>query len=536
MLKAIIADDEKWICQMISKLIDWGELGIELVGQAEDGLEAFNLIQTQHPDIVITDIRMPGIDGIDLVKKTREMNLQTHFIIISGFKHFEYAKNAIKYGVDDYLLKPIKKDELTHILEKICQEYDEIRSRKIKETEIKKKFDENTNKLKEQYLGKILQDQGEVEINLAQINSEYRFSFCEGIFQVFSVKLDRKKSGIQEREDEYRKRCYREYFEILDNRLDTHCCDIQRLDENTFLLNYLSPNTDLVKKGIKETFTDFQNYLNGLNYFDVTIGLGNNVNALDKISESSEIAKRGIMCRIKYGVNKIINYSEFEFARYDIKDILSKKEERTLINIVETLDVDGFQKFVDQKFNVKELKEEVNPCVYFKIADRITRLYVDTISRSIAGRHVDPEITIDVDNLLDCKDVGEIADKLRKDLIGNMQKCAQEIDEYDWAPIRMAKQYVCENYQKSITLDQVAQIVNMNPVYFSSFFKKKTGLNFREFIIDYRIDIAKELLLDIQYNIAQISQMVGYSDAKYFSKLFKKKIGVNPKDYRKIHL
>ena len=84
------------------------------------------------------------------------------------------------------------------------------------------------------------------------------------------------------------------------------------------------------------------------------------------------------------------------------------------------------------------MKEEVNPCVYFKIADRITRIYVDTISKSIAGRHVDPEITIDVDNLLDCKNVADIADKLRKDLIGNMQKCAQEIDEYDWAPIRMA--------------------------------------------------------------------------------------------------
>ena len=227
------------------------------LGQAGDGLEAFDLIQTQHPDIVITDIRMPGIDGIDLVKKTREMNLQTHFIIISGFKHFEYAKNAIKYGVDDYLLKPIKKDELTHILEKICQEYKEIRSRKIKETEIKKKLDENTNKLKEQFLGKILEDQGEIEINLAQINSDYQFSFCEGLFQIFSAKLDRKKSGIQEREDEYRKRCYREYFEILENRLKTHCCDIQRLDENTYLLNYSSQKTDLVKKGDQGNFHGF---------------------------------------------------------------------------------------------------------------------------------------------------------------------------------------------------------------------------------------------------------------------------------------
>ena len=82
---------------------------------------------------------------------------------------------------------------------------------------------------------------------------------------------------------------------------------------------------------------------------------------------------------------------------------------------------------------------------------------------------------MDVDNLLDCKNVADIADKLRNELIGNMQKCTQEIDEYDWAPIRMAKQYVCENYQKPITLDEVAQIVNMNPVYFSSFIRKRQG-------------------------------------------------------------
>jgi two-component system, response regulator YesN len=379
MLKAIIADDEKWICQMIGEMIDWEELGIELIAQAEDGLKAYQLICSQKPDIVITDIRMPGMDGIELIKKAREMNLLTRFIIISGFQHFEYAKNAIKFGVDDYLLKPIKKVELTNILEKIREDYQEIESKRIEDAQIKKKYHENNIKLRRQFLGDLVLEKIDSEYDLNKINAEYQFSFYEGCFQIIDLKLDRKIQGVHEMENDYREVCYRKYLDILINTLQDYCYDIQRFDDNMYLLNFSIGNQQVIDKKIKETFNEFRNYLISLNYFDVTLGLGSIVPKLGRISKSADAAKRGIKCRIKYGVNQIIDYSKITFRKFN-EDALSRKEEIKLRNIIETLDVDNLLQFINNKFSNESIPDDVDPCIYFYIAHQIADLFIDIMS------------------------------------------------------------------------------------------------------------------------------------------------------------
>ncbi len=535
MLKAIIADDEKWICQMIGEMIDWEELDIELIGQAADGLEAYRLICSQKPDIVITDIRMPGMDGIELIKKAREMNLLTRFIIISGFQHFEYAKNAIKFGVDDYLLKPIKKVELTNILEKIRQDYQEIETKKMEDTQIKKKYRENIIKLRRQFLSDLILEKIDTDYDLYKINAEYQFSFYEGCFQIINVKLDRKNQAVHEMENDYREVCYRKYLDILINTLQDYCYDIQRFDDNMYLLNFSIGNQQVIDKKIKETFNEFRNYLISLNYFDVTLGLGSTVSNLGKISESADAAKRGIMCRIKYGVNQIIDYSKLEFNNFDEYN-LSRMEKIKLRNIIETLDVDNLRQFIIDKFNSNSIAGDVNPCIYFNIAHQIADVFIETMSSIVVAGNVRPDINNDVNNFQDCKSIEDLTDTLIKNLSTEMQNYRKIIDEYEMAPIRLAKQFVSENYQNKITLDDVAEIVSMSPGYFSSYFKNKAGINFHEYVINYRMDIAKDLLLDIHSNVNEISQKVGYKSTKHFSKLFKEKVGVNPSDYRKIHL
>ena len=119
MLKVLIADDERKVCQLIERLVDWPNLDMKVVATAENGIEALERIKEYRPDIVITDIRMPGYDGLDLIRLGKEINPRTEFIIISGYRHFEYAQSAIRYGVNAYILKPIKKEELTGALKKL---------------------------------------------------------------------------------------------------------------------------------------------------------------------------------------------------------------------------------------------------------------------------------------------------------------------------------------------------------------------------------------------------------------------------------
>lgn len=122
MTRVIIADDEVRICKLIMKLVDWDKIGMNIVGTAHDGVETLEIIEREKPDIVITDIRMPGYDGLDMIEKAKIINKDLEFIIISGYSDFEYAKKAIGYGVKDYLLKPINQEELLNALLKVKED------------------------------------------------------------------------------------------------------------------------------------------------------------------------------------------------------------------------------------------------------------------------------------------------------------------------------------------------------------------------------------------------------------------------------
>jgi len=116
MWKVIIADDERLICRLIESLIDWEALDMENAGKAENGLEALQMVRDLQPDLLITDIRMPGCDGLELIRQARELSPEIEIVIISGYARFEYAKTAIAYGVGSYILKPVNRDELNKTL------------------------------------------------------------------------------------------------------------------------------------------------------------------------------------------------------------------------------------------------------------------------------------------------------------------------------------------------------------------------------------------------------------------------------------
>jgi len=123
LLKLIIADDERIIRETISHLIDWNSLGIELIGSCSDGIEAYNMILDESPDIVMTDIRMPGLSGLELVERISQTCLNTQFILLSGFGEFEYAKTAMKYKVHHYLLKPCNEEQIIESMKEVIQKY-----------------------------------------------------------------------------------------------------------------------------------------------------------------------------------------------------------------------------------------------------------------------------------------------------------------------------------------------------------------------------------------------------------------------------
>ena len=156
MLKVLIADDEEKICQLIIKLINWEEMGLTVAATASNGLEALEQAEIYKPEIVITDIRMPGIDGMELIQKVKEKLPDTEIIIISGYRHFEYAQTAIRYGVRDYLLKPIKKEELKDTLQRITEIYKEKNEQLNFEERVRLALKNDAGKLRTSFVSRVI--------------------------------------------------------------------------------------------------------------------------------------------------------------------------------------------------------------------------------------------------------------------------------------------------------------------------------------------------------------------------------------------
>lgn len=191
MLKLLIADDEMRVCKLIRYLVDWNSLGIEIIGEAYDGNSAFQIIMEKSPDIVIVDIRMPEQNGLNLIRNVKKEKPETYFIVVSGYSRFEYAQHAIKYGVEDYLLKPLKKKELTEAVEKIIEKYELTRKAEAEKEHLEQFMDYYASRIKEGLLTEYFKKNLELPDMdpLASVNARYSCRFIPGDFMGIAVKV-----------------------------------------------------------------------------------------------------------------------------------------------------------------------------------------------------------------------------------------------------------------------------------------------------------------------------------------------------------
>ena len=538
MIKAIIADDEIRVCQLIKNLIDWDEIEIEIVGEADNGITAYDLICNKNPDIVITDIRMPGLDGLDLIKKVRETKPKTSFIIISGHKHFEYAQNAVKYGVEEYLLKPINKEELTNILIKLRDRLLENSERLEDEKKIKNQLASSTDKLRKQFLANVMVGSDVFIIeDLEKINTEYQFSFKSGCFQAIALKLDKRNNeNIDEKHlnivldkvaEKIKSSLEEQYFEleivIIKGRI-------------VCLINYSTTSIEKIKKNIKQVYEDIKNYLDIYDYFHITIGIGSIEQDIYSAHKSMKTAFASINCRVVLGIDKIIDISCYDCKKLNLVDYLTSEKETKFINFLKIFDKEGVKSWIEDIFNVVIGKTKDYPVLIIYLYNKIIDMFFDTMKVIDINYENEEILKSKIYMVIDsCKYAKEISEKLIIFMIEILDLYVNFKRMQDNKPIRIAKEYISLNYKETVSLEDIANLVHLNPVYFSVIFKKEVGVNFSDYLINFRLKIAKELLKEVGYNLSEIADLVGYKDSKYFSKLFTKVVGIKPTEYRKLY-
>ena len=539
MLKLLIVDDEINICRLISKLVNWDLLELENAGTAYDGQSALALAETEKPDIVLTDIRMPNDDGLNFIRKCTQILPNTIFIIISGYHSFEYAKQAIKYGVFDFLTKPINQDDLNSTLYRAChtilkkQQNEQALAHFEAMTARYRSLSSNSRK---ELLNSLVHGTNAGLSSLQEINNSFGFNFLPGIFQAGAVYID-----MADGSSNYIMTLSAHIEKIISDTLFPLCIDAELYTKDhavIFLVNYEETRGSAVLEQYQEILVSARQYGSDAHSFSATVCLGSPCSEIQMLADSWSQCRDCINSRVLLGVNRIINY------RRHLPAQKSKFSDT----------------FPEQTELWKELKKEIelhNPEHVISACQSLSRSmlpffkqhtseiytwYIQCLSRLQAyfreAEYIDPNFAADnmvtSDSLYECFTLRQLNTALRKYIEQIFSYYEEKLQNSDTKIIQMIKRYVQTHYGESLDLDTVAGQVFLSPAYLGILFKQKTGQNYTDYVMDVRIEKSKELLHDVTMSIAEISAAVGYKDVKYFSKLFKRKLGITPKEYRKI--
>ncbi len=534
MLKVLIADDEHKVCQLIEKLVDWEALNMQVVAVAENGIQALEQIREYTPDIAITDIRMPGYDGLELVHLAKEYNPKMEFIIISGYRHFEYAQTAIRYGVSAYLLKPIKKDELQETLKKLGEKL-RARTRQLTyEEQVQLTLKSDGEVLRRVFLSDILSRRNKARLQepLEKLNQEFHYGFQPGDFCMAILKIDG--HGL----DDGRQRQFLEdKVKSAAARLLTDCVWEQEMTLHAgsfcFLLNFDREEKARVRRGLKALMDEIRVQGSILQDIAVTMSVGTACGEPSGLWASLRNARMLIEERLIAGTGKLMEGEFPAGSSFADSDLFADFNVR-MFQVLETLD----------PFQVRELMVQLKSQML--AARGITGHDILQMTREVCNLYLffmkNNRIQVEEDFLEqyntgadNCGSAAELFDYMIRTLTRSFEKAARLKRQDENRPIRVARKYVEEHYGEMLTLEQVSAVAELSPAYLSTQFKKSTGMTFLEYLSRVRMEEAKKLLKGTSRTVADICGQVGYSDVRYFTKSFTKYAGLKPNEYRKLY-
>lgn len=530
MLRILVVDDEISIIELIKRLID-PSIPAEVIGEATDGNGAYELIIRFKPDIVITDIRMPGLSGVELVQKARENGLTCDFILVSGYKDFNYARSAIRYGVLDYLLKPINREELNQLIASVYEKQKKSNHMK-KQLEIaEKQLAQNQSILRRELMLRCIEatQNGRTHDEADQ----YAGSFLHeaGIYSVAIIKLD---TELEDGEDFFIQRNTELISRQYIRRIQDCCQELEELcvGSRNYLLIQAADEGRLaeirrrLEQSLGERSPQFYPFI-------VTIAMGNAAESVGELPKCFLTADQTLWERLAKGCGRFLLYSR------DVKMVGEKNE--TISNENQS----GLEKAI-LTLNKQAAKERLEDCLenmqaesgpVYQLKDRICRLleFVEAITENSGVQAFGEDLKEMKQKLDDCMDEEQLISWCFRCCRKMIENCVGRKTEGNSRAVGQVQQYLRENFREEINLEKIAAKVGLTGAYISTIFKKETGMTLTSFLIQTRIEKAKELIRTTNMTINEIAYAVGYVDARYFSKLFIKIVGIKPVEYRRFY-
>jgi two-component system response regulator YesN len=528
MLKLLIADDEPLVQAGIKSMLNWEDYNINIIGTAMNGAVAYDMIKEHTPEIVITDIKMPVMSGLELAKKCYEDQISLPvFIILTSYEEFQFVKEAITYQVVDYLVKLELTPEVLG---------DSIRRAISKVSSLQKpkdKPDTSINSiylLKEQFYTRLILNLFESEQQFKTQSDNLNMKFTYPAFAASYVEIHSEKSNDMSAEQRFN--LYTSSLQIVSELTAKYIpCHVLSLDTKHFAIIFFFNQgiVDGYKNLIKNAIEQVKTML--FNYYTVSIyaSIGSLVTAPIQIASSFQDAKQAFTqissqnpvlfaedISYQHAPKTVFNMSLF---KEDIRKAYAEFDEKALYDIFTS---------------IMELFEH-HPAHYVQALDAACNILYLSLSLLNNGEQIVSEIFKHKNNgyrsLYELTSVEQIIEWLTLFRNGLCESFSKHHKDYKNHIVINVKKYIREHVAEKLTLNKVAEVFNISPNYLSVLFSKYNDVGFTDYINQCKIDAAKKMLSDGDYKIYEISDIFGFESAFYFSRVFKKVTGVSPRDY-----
>lgn len=536
MIRVLIADDETRICKLIVNLINWPELGMEIAGIAYNGIDALELIRTKDPHLVITDIRMPGYDGLEMIERAKQTKKNLEFILISGYEEFSHAQKAMSFGVKDYLTKPINKENLLSALKRASESI-QMRDRQERLAREYENVQKDLTKIRASFVKDlVLSDADHLPFaELEEINHNYYFQFQRGLFRLAMIQIDSLDPSRPKPEGAANHLALKFEATLQDGVHDAEI--LEHHGSFYVLLNYALDQKETIHQIFEKNLIELKQTLSPLGIM-VTIGLGKETGDLHGLKHSLETAQAAIDDRILKGTGQMIAASEVTRSTIGNEESYFNLQKK-LMKAIELVDGEKVKRAIN---NLKEeLYHDLKSSHWISgsalkrlVRDIVDSYYITMRNNKVKIPGVQEERTAWEKAIDDAYSLDLLFQELAKGLTSSLTGLSEGETTRNLEQIGLAKLYIEEHYMESVSLEDLGSYLGFNPSYFSSLFKKETGTSFLEYLVKIRMEKAKELLKDSDLRIQDICLMVGYNDLRHFRKLFTQTTGLSPKEFRRL--
>ena len=527
----LLVDDEEDVIRIIMKKLDWESMGLVIIGHAANGVEALEMAEELSPDIVMTDIKMPYMDGLTLCRKLKELSRTIRVIIFSGFDEFEYAKEAIKMEAAEYLLKPVNAVELKEVFERVKNDLDRELDEKRNTDKLRAYYMESLPVLQESFYMALLEGRIAPE-QIGRYMDSYQVQLQGPYYVVAVLHLSQQSLEEESRMDPFlqavsvRKFAEEQVEDRWRSRVVIYLGDIimiSQMHDREEMLEYTNEMDRLCRMAKKVCNAR------------ITAGIGYLCDNLEQLPLSYQGAKQAVSYRVLYGNTRAISISEVEPAEHaelNWEDVYSTYIQQ-IMKKVRVGEQDGLEKAISQ-FTEWLSGEQISMQKY-----RIVMMeLVAELFRFTASHNLNPENVFggngDVYSQVLQMESAEVLDRWLRRVCTNLQNAVMnERQDSTKFFVKNAEEYVKEHFaDQDLGVDEICRKLNVSAAYFSTIFKKETGKTFVRYLTDYRMEKAVNMLMTGNEKTYVIAEKVGYAEPNYFSYVFKKQFGMSPSKYK----